>query len=431
MKAVNNILIVGSGGREHALVLALAKSQYVKKIFVALGNIGIAESSEKVELVPIKETELDRLLSFALKHKIDLTIVGPEVPLAMGIVDLFSSRDLLIFGPSKAAAQIEVSKDFAKQIMLEANVPTAGYKSFTDYDEALDYIQDKSLPVVIKYDGLAAGKGVVIAESKEEAQQTLQAMLSEDKYDEPKVVIEEFLIGEEFSLFAFVRGEEVFPMSAAKDHKRVFDNDEGPNTGGMGAYSPVPFVTREDEDFVREQVLKPVAKALVQKGCAFNGLLYAGLIKTAQGIKVIEFNCRFGDPETEVLLPRLQTDLFEICYAIAQGNSKNKLELAPVPELLWSKMFSIGFVLASKGYPGDYTKGKPIQGLNLEQENLYACHMGTARNQEGLLCSSGGRVLMIYALDEDPQIARNKALSCIEEIKGDDFHFRRDIGLNL
>ncbi len=431
MKNLNKVLVIGSGGREHSLVLALTKSQYVEKIFVAEGNVGIAEASTMVELVPIKDNDIHSLLDFALSNSIDLTIVGPELPLSLGIVDLFVANNLLIFGPSKAAAQIEVSKNFAKELMTSAGVPTANYQSFTDYNEALAYIQTQSFPIVIKYDGLAGGKGVVIAQTMDEAQQCIKDMLLEHKYEEAKVVIEEFLIGEEFSLFAFVRGLEVYPMSPAKDHKRVFDGDQGANTGGMGAYSPVPFVMVEDERFVEHQVLKPIAQALAEQGAEFNGLLYAGLIKTSEGIKVIEFNCRFGDPETEILLPRLESDFFEIAYAIAQGNSKSETR-RKVPKLDWNEKVCIGFVLAAKGYPESYDKYHQIYGLDLnDDEEIFTCHMGTTRTDDGTLLSTGGRILMISAISDNFATARAKALACIEQINGGEFHFRRDIGYNL
>ncbi len=425
MKKDNKVLLIGSGGREHAILEALSRSPFVSEIFVARGNAGMRELAS---LLPIDETDFDALISFALKEKIDLTVVGPELPLSLGIVDRFRAEGLRIFGPSQAAAQIESSKDFAKSLMMEAEVPTANYQSFTDYNQALSYVQEKGFPIVLKYDGLAAGKGVIIAQNLAEADATLKDMLLEDKFGLARVVIEDFLLGEEFSLFAFVRGREVYPLSPAKDHKRAFDGDKGPNTGGMGAYSPVPFVTSDDETFVLEHVLKPTASALVNQGASFTGLLYAGLIKTSSGIKVIEFNCRFGDPETEVLLPRLKTDLFEVMLAIAEGNEKAEAYETSLPPLEWEDFTCLGIVYASQGYPEAYRKGVPIAPLPQTRFEQRIYHMGTRIDADGQLLSNGGRVLMFVALDESPAIARQKVLSSLVEMNQKDFFFRSDIG---
>ena len=295
------VLVVGSGGRCHAIVEALSKSPQVDKIFCAPGNAGIAALAE---CVAIKETKVDELCEFAKQNGVELTVVGPEVALEAGIADTFKQNGLRIFGPSKAAARIETSKEFAKELMQKYEVPTAAFRTFTNFDEAMAYVKAGSLPTVLKYDGLAAGKGVVIAETLEQAEEALRDMLLDEKFGQGKVVIEEWLEGPEFSLLCFVNGKEVYPMPVSQDHKRAYDGDEGPNTGGMGAYTELPFITDEDLEYAMENIMRRTASAMVEEGCPFCGVLYGGLMKTKQGIKVIEFNARFGDPETEVVLPR-------------------------------------------------------------------------------------------------------------------------------
>ena len=297
-----NVLVVGGGGREHAIVDALSRSRSVGKIYCAPGNAGIAAQAE---CVPLKETQIPELVEFAKEHGVDLTVVGPEVPLSAGIADAFTKAGLRIFGPSAAAARIESSKDFAKRLMEKYDIPTASFKTFDNYADAIEHVSRHTFPVVLKYDGLAAGKGVVIPETFSDAQAALKDMLLDDKFGKGKVVVEEYLTGPEFSFMCFVNGEEVFPLAIAQDHKRAFEGDKGPNTGGMGAYSPVPVITAEDEEYTLEHIMRKTAAAMVAEGCPFKGLLYGGLMKTPSGIKVIEFNCRFGDPETEVVLPRL------------------------------------------------------------------------------------------------------------------------------
>lgn len=304
-----NVLVIGSGGREHAIVDALSRSAQVAKIYCAPGNVGIARQAE---CIAIRETEIDRLLDFARETQVDLTVVGPEAALAVGIVDAFRAAGLRIFGPTKAAARIESSKEFAKELMSRYGIPTAAYRTFGDYEEARAYVAEQGAPIVLKYDGLAAGKGVVVAQTLEEADAALRDMLLDDKFGDGRVVIEECLTGPEFSFMCFVSGRKVWPMVLAQDHKRAYDGDCGPNTGGMGAYSPLPFITPEDERFALEHIMQPTAAALVAEGCPFTGVLYGGLMKTPQGIKVIEFNARFGDPETEVVLPRLASDIVDI-----------------------------------------------------------------------------------------------------------------------
>ncbi len=408
------ILVIGSGGREHAIVDAIARSKRAEKIYCAPGNAGIAAQAECVAL---KDTDVEGLLQFALKEEIDLTVVGPEAALAVGVVDRFREEGLRIFGPTKAATRIESSKEFAKELMQRYAIPTAAFRSFTDFEEALAYVKAGSLPTVLKYDGLAAGKGVVIAETMPQAEEALRDMLLDDKFGKGKVVVEEFLTGPEFSLLCFVVGEEVYPMPVAQDHKRAYEGDKGPNTGGMGAYSPLPFISEEEREWSLEQIMKPVAKAMQQEGCPFTGVLYGGLMKTPDGIKVIEFNARFGDPETEVVLPRLKSDIVEIFTALADGK--------PLEEpIQWHDFSTLGIVLASKGYPGDYAKGFPIEGLE-SLDGVY--HMGTAL-KEGKVVTNGGRVLFVVGRGEDLTKAREDALQKVEKIECENLFFRRDIG---
>lgn len=412
------VLVVGGGGRCHAIVDALSRSPQVGKIYCAPGNAGIAAQAE---CVPLKDTQVMELRDFALQNAVDLTVVGPEVALAAGISDVFREAGLRIFGPSKAAATIESSKDFAKRLMAKYSIPTASYRTFDDYEEALGYVRNGSFPVVLKYDGLAAGKGVVIPETFEEADTTLKDMLLDDRFGKGKVVVEEFLTGPEFSFMCFVDGEKVWPMALSQDHKRAYEGDKGPNTGGMGAYSPLPFITEEDREYALEHIMKPVAAAMVAEGCPFKGVLYGGLMKTPSGIKVIEFNCRFGDPETEVVLPLLESDIYDIFSAVADD--------APMPEIRWKNQASMGFVMASEGYPGPYDKGFPIEGLEdaLSDPAVRIYHMGTAV-KDGRLVTSGGRVLMVIGSGDTLLQAHDKALEAVGKIKCDNLFYRRDIG---
>ena len=409
-------LVIGGGGREHAIVDALSRSTQVGKIYCAPGNAGI---SAQAECVAIKDTDVESLKNFALENEIDLTVVGPEVALAAGVVDAFKEAGLRIFGPTKAAATIEASKDFAKQLMAKYNIPTAAFETFEDYDAALEYVKKGSFPVVLKYDGLAAGKGVVIPETLEEADATLKDMLLDDKFGKGKVVVEEFLTGPEFSFMCFVDGYDVYPMTLSQDHKRAYEGDKGPNTGGMGAYSPVPIISDEDLAFSLEKVMKPTAAAMVAEGCPFTGVLYGGLMKTPQGPKVIEFNCRFGDPETEVVLPRLESDIYDIFSAVADHT--------PMPEIKWKEEVTMGFVMASKGYPGSYEKGYEISGLDTLPEDIRVFHMGTSL-KDGKYFTSGGRVLMVVGSGKNLQEAHDKALAAVESIGCENLFYRRDIG---
>ncbi len=442
---MKNVLVIGGGGREHAIVDALSRSKNVGKIFCAPGNAGIAAQAE---CVPLKETQIPELVEFAKENGIDLTVVGPEVPLSAGIADAFEKAGLRIFGPSAAAARIESSKDFAKCLMEKYGIPTAEFKTFDNYKDAIEYVGRKRFPIVLKYDGLAAGKGVVIPETFSDAQAALKDMLLDDKFGKGKVVIEEYLTGPEFSFMCFVNGEEVFPLAIAQDHKRAYEGDKGPNTGGMGAYSPVPVITAEDEAYALENIMKKTAAAMVAEGCPFKGLLYGGLMKTPDGIKVIEFNCRFGDPETEVVLPRLESDIYEIFCAVTDGgkvvnapagtDSAEGLKLSSaelMPEIKWSDNPVLGFVMASKGYPGSYEKGFEITGLEdaLADPAVRIYQMGTKSvvkegSEEPSLVTSGGRVLMVVASGETLRGACDKALAAVRKIHCDNLFYRSDIG---
>ena len=407
------VLVIGSGGRCHAIVEALSRSPKAEKIYCAPGNAGIAALAE---CVAIKDTDVEGLVTFAKENGVELTVVGPEAALAVGVVDRFREEGLKIFGPTKAAAEIESSKDFAKRLMVKYDVPTASYETFTDFEAAMAYVRRGSLPTVLKYDGLAAGKGVVIAQTYEEAEVTLRDMLLDTKFGEGRVVIEDFLEGEEFSLMCFVAGHSVVPMPVAQDHKRAYDNDEGPNTGGMGAYTELPFVTEEDKAYAMQNIMQRVADALVAEGCPFTGVLYGGLIKTKDGIKVIEFNARFGDPETEVVLPRLENDAVELFMAVAEGRE---------PEVKWSDKATLGIVLASKGYPGSYDKGFAIRGTENVGAKVY--HMGTAV-KNGELVTAGGRVMIVVAEADTLRDAQLKAQAEIAKIECENLFHRTDIG---
>ena len=408
-----NVLVIGSGGREHAIVEAISRSPKAPKIYAAPGNAGIAQLAE---CVAIKDTEVDKLLEFAKANSIDLTVVGPEAALAAGVVDAFRAAGLKIFGPTKAAAEIEASKDFAKRLMVKYDVPTAAYETFSDFDAALAYVKKGSLPTVLKYDGLAAGKGVVIATTMEEAEATLRDMLLDTRFGKGSVVIEEFLTGEEFSLMCFVAGNKICAMPVAQDHKRAYDNDEGPNTGGMGAYTELPFISEEDHAYAMEKIMQRVADAMVAEGTPFTGVLYGGLMKTPNGIKVIEFNARFGDPETEVVLPRLKSDAIDVFMAVASNEQ---------PAAEWSEGATLGIVLASKGYPGDYTKGHVIRGVERVESKVY--HMGTAM-KDGELVTNGGRVMFVVAEAPTLREAQQKAMEDVERIECDNLFHRNDIG---
>lgn len=411
-----NVLVIGRGGREHALAWKFAQSEKVEKVYVAPGNEGMRDVATPVD---IDENDFDALVLFAKENNVGLTFVGPEIPLMNGIVDRFKEEGLRVFGPNKAAAVIEGSKAFTKELMKKYDIPTAAYETFTDYEEAVKYIQKVGAPIVIKADGLAAGKGVTVAMTLEEALQAVKEMLQDVKFGaaSKKVVIEEFLDGQEFSLMAFVNGTTVHPMVIAQDHKRAFDADKGPNTGGMGAYSPVPQIPESAVQEAIQTVLHPTAKAMIQENRSFTGILYAGLILTNDGPKVIEFNARFGDPETEVVLPRLENDLVDVCNAVLD---ESKLTLQ------WSKEAVIGVVLASKGYPEAYKKGEIINGLDALQD-VIVFHAGTAM-KHGDFVTNGGRVLFVACKANSLQEAKDKVYKEIGKIESDGLFYRSDIG---
>ena len=411
---MKKVLVIGSGGREHAIVYQLSRSPQVEQIFCAPGNAGIAQLAE---CVAIADTDVEQLLCFAIRRQIDLCVVGPEAALAAGVADTFREAGIPVFGHTKAATQIESSKEFAKELMVRYNVPTAAYRSFADYNEAIAYVRSRNTyPTVLKYDGLAAGKGVVIAQDEQEAQQALRDMLIGEAFGKGRVVIEDYLEGPEFSFMAFVNHHHVYPMPLSQDHKRVFDGDKGPNTGGMGAYTPLPFISAEEEQWALENILQRVADAMVEDGKPLTGVLYGGLMKTADGIKVIEFNARFGDPETEVVLPLLETDAYTVFHAIAIGEI--------LDNIAWRKQATIGVVMASCGYPGAYTKGAEITGL--ENFDGLVLHMGT-RIENGKLVTNGGRVLMCIAHGDDIQQAQQKVYAELEKIHCTNLFYRRDI----
>ena len=414
-----NVLIIGRGGREHAICRKVSESMNVEKVFVAPGNVGMTDVAERIS---IAESEHEQLLQFAKENHVGLTIIGPEVPLLEGLADKFEQAGLAVFGPRAAAAEIEGSKSFAKELMKKYQIPTADYAVFTNFEDARNYVEEKGTPIVIKADGLAAGKGVTVALTKEEALGSLEEMLIDAKFGaaSSRVVIEEFLAGEEFSLMAFVNGEVVVPLEIAQDHKRAYDGDLGPNTGGMGAYSPVPQIGAETIQIAVDTVLLPAAKAMVQEGRSFCGVLYAGLIKTSEGPKVIEFNARFGDPETQVVLPRLKSDLVQVIMKLLGGDE---------PVLEWDEQSMIGAVVAAEGYPEAYEKGTVLTGLaDFNQEEVFTFHAGTAKNDQGEFVTAGGRVLLVGAKAESLVAAREKVYLELEKLTSDGVFYRKDIG---
>ncbi|WP_066071491.1 phosphoribosylamine--glycine ligase [Neobacillus soli] len=413
------VLIIGRGGREHAICRKVSESSLVEQVFAAPGNDGMKDVAE---LVSIEESEHEQLIQFAKNTGVGLAIIGPEVPLLEGLADKFEAAGLAAFGPRKAAAAIEGSKSFAKELMKKYQIPTADYAVFTSYEDARNYIEEKGAPIVIKADGLAAGKGVTVALTKEEALESLEEMLVDAKFGaaSSQVVIEEFLSGEEFSLMAFVNGEVIVPLEIAQDHKRAYDGDQGPNTGGMGAYSPVPHIGENTVQTAIEKILIPAAKAMVQEGKSFCGILYAGVIKTAAGPKVIEFNARFGDPETQVILPRLRSDLVEVILELLDGGK---------PQLEWDEQAMIGVVVASQGYPEAYEKGAVLTGLaDFDDKEVVTFHAGTVKNECGEFITAGGRVLLVGAKAESLNEAQENVYRELEKLKCDGVFYRKDIG---
>ncbi|MFB6468558.1 phosphoribosylamine--glycine ligase [Cytobacillus sp. Hz8] len=412
------VLVVGRGGREHAICRKASESPLVEKVFVAPGNLGMTDVAIPIE---ISESEQEKLVHFAQTEEIGLTIIGPEVPLFEGLADRFQAANLAVFGPSGRAAIIEGSKSYAKNLMKKYHIPTAEYEVFTDFKKAKAYVEEKGAPIVIKADGLAAGKGVTVAVDLEEAISSLEEMMVNAKFGDAssKVVVEEFLDGEEFSLMAFVHGETVIPLEIAQDHKRAFDGDCGPNTGGMGAYSPVPHIGKEIVNRAIETILVPTAKAMVKEDRYFSGILYAGLIATQKGPKVIEFNARLGDPETQVILPRMKSDLIEILLSVLKGEK---------PEIEWDTDVCLGVVVASKGYPENYEKGAILTGLEEVAKDLMVFHAGTKRNQDGYFVTDGGRVLLAGTKAENLKEAQRKVYLGLEKMHSEGVFYRKDIG---
>lgn len=413
------ILVIGNGGREHALVWKLAMSPRVEKIYAIPGNPGIAQLAECVD-IGIGNNEA--LAKFAGEKGISLTVVGPEAPLANGIVDYFTGRGLKVFGPSQAAAELEGSKAFAKGLMQKYGIPTARYAVFSDPDQATAYIREHKAPIVVKADGLAAGKGVIVAMTEEEALRAVDSIMRDHTFGAAgsQVVIEEFLQGEEASLLAFTDGTTVVPMLAAQDHKRIFDGDQGPNTGGMGAYAPAPVVTAALQADIVRDILQPAVDAMRQEGRLYCGCLYAGLMITETGPKVIEFNARFGDPETQVVLPLLASDLVDIMEACVEGR------LAQC-EINWLNQAAVCVVMAAGGYPGDYAKGEPIRGLQAAaEEGICVFHAGTALRGDTVV-TGGGRVLGVTATAETIPAAVQKAYAAVKHIDFKDVQYRKDI----
>ncbi len=416
-----NVLVVGGGGREHALVWKIAQSPLVEKIYCAPGNPGIASLAECVD-IPVEK--IAALCDFALDKRIDLTVVGPEVPLTLGIVDLFQTAGLQIFGPSKAAAQLEGSKGFSKDLMAKYGIPTAAYQCFTDRDQAVAYIREQGAPIVVKADGLAAGKGVIVATEVEQAVAAVDDIMLDKVFGTAgaSVVIEEFMEGEEASFFAFTDGRRILPLASSQDHKRIFDNDEGPNTGGMGAYSPAPVVTEALYGEIVETIVRPTIEAMAKEGTPYSGILYVGLMIKDGKPRVVEYNARFGDPEAQPLLVRMKSDIVPVLSACARGELGDQ-------RIVWHDKAAVCVVMASGGYPGSYTKGYPISGLDeaATLEDLVVFHAGTS-TQDGKIVNTGGRVLGVTGLGASVAEAIAKAYQGVRLISWQGAQFRNDIG---
>jgi len=418
-----NVLIIGSGGREHALAWKAAQSQLADKVYVAPGNAGTAHETG-VENIAIGAEDIKALKAFAQSNDIGLTIVGPEAPLVAGIVDSFRAAGLKIFGPSQAAAQLEGSKAFTKDFLARHQIPTAAYGQFTEVQPAIDYVRQQGAPIVVKADGLAAGKGVILAQTEAEAIAAIEDMLSGNAFGDAgaRVVVEEFLQGEEASFICMVDGEHVLPMASSQDHKARDEGDQGPNTGGMGAYSPAPVVTAEMHDHIMEHVIYPTVKGMAAEGNTFTGFLYAGLMINADGVpKVLEYNVRFGDPETQPIMMRLQSDLVALCLACIDA----RLDKC---DAQWDSRTALGVVLAAGGYPGSYNKGDVITGLEgLDSDSCKVFHAGTAESN-GQIVTQGGRVLCATALGDNVADAQQRAYQLVDKIHWNDMYFRKDIG---
>ncbi|MFP2517185.1 phosphoribosylamine--glycine ligase [Buttiauxella agrestis] len=418
------VLVIGNGGREHALAWKASQSPLVRTVFVTPGNAGTA-LEPALQNVAINPTDIPALLSFAQNEKIDLTIVGPEAPLVIGVVDAFRAAGLKIFGPTQGAAQLEGSKAFTKDFLARHKIPTAEYQNFTEVEPALAYVREKGAPIVIKADGLAAGKGVIVAMTLEEAEAAVNDMLAGNAFGDAghRIVVEEFLDGEEASFIVMVDGENVLPMATSQDHKRVGDGDTGPNTGGMGAYSPAPVVTDEVHQRAMDLIIWPTVRGMAAEGNTYTGFLYAGLMIDKQGNpKVIEFNCRFGDPETQPIMLRLQSDLVELCLAACDG----KLD---VTTSKWDERPSLGVVMAAGGYPADYSNGDVIHGLPLEEvADGKVFHAGTKLREDDMVVTNGGRVLCVTALGDTVAQAQQRAYELMKDIHWDGSFSRSDIG---
>lgn len=411
------LLVIGSGGREHAICRKLLEDPQVDAVFCAKGNPGMQKDG--VQLVDIAEDNHPALIKFVKENQIDWTFVGPEIPLLNGIVDDFQAAGLKIFGPNQQAAMIEGSKDFAKQLMRDYHIPTAKYQTFSDFEAAKSYVLENGAPIVIKADGLAAGKGVVVAMTEQEALEALEDMLLDHKFgaSSAQVVVEEFLAGEEFSLLSFVRENEVYPMVIAQDHKRIFDGDKGPNTGGMGAYSPVPQIPESMVQTAIKEIVQKAADGMVDRKTPFTGILYAGLIATKEGPKVIEFNARFGDPETQVVLPRLKTSLAQIIDDLLNNRQ---------PDITWYDFATLGVVVAAPGYPADYEKNIVLPEMqNTEEQTVY--YAGVTAKKEQLV-SSGGRVFLVTSQGTNLADAQHKAYAYLNQYDLSQFFYRKDIG---
>ena len=415
------ILVVGGGGREHALCWKIAQSPLVDNLYCAPGNPGIAHLAECVQ---IGAEDIEALLSFAQTEKIDLTVVGPEIPLTLGIVDRFQAAGLDIFGPNQAAAQIEASKSFSKDLMARHGIPTAAYRSIDEYAEAVAYIRAQGAPIVIKADGLAAGKGVVVAMSEEQAIKAVDEIMRDQIFGQAgaRVVIEEFMDGEEASFFAFTDGKNILPLASSQDHKRVFDGDQGPNTGGMGAYSPAPVITPALHDEIVETIVKPTIAGMAKDGHPYVGILYVGLMIKNSRPRVVEYNARFGDPEAQPLLMRMKSDIVPLLHACARGQLTQK-------SIEWHNKAAVCVVMASGGYPGDFTTGLPISGLGQAAaiEDLMVFHAGT-RAEKGQVVNKGGRVLGVTGLGGTVAAAIEKAYAGVTQINWPNVHYRKDIG---
>ena len=415
------ILVIGSGGREHAIVWKLAQSDLCEKVFVAPGNAGTADEP-KTENIDLNAEDLESLLAFAKNKEIDLTIVGPEAPLVLGLIDLFEKNNLLCLGPNKLAAQMEGSKIFMKDVLKKGNIPTATYEVFSDPESAREFLEKCDIPIVLKADGLAAGKGVIVAFSREEALEALNSLMVEQKLGTAgdNLVIEEFLKGEEASFIVLCDGENVISLASSQDHKQRDDGDKGPNTGGMGAYSPAPLITEELNEEIMKDIIHPTLAELKRRNIDYKGFLYAGLMINEQKIKVLEYNCRFGDPETQPILMRMKSDFLSLCLKAA------KQELKGV-QIDWDDRFALGVVMASKGYPEKYETGFPISGLNGENETTKVFHCGTKIEGEKIL-SNGGRVLCVTGLGGNLDTAFENAYETTSKISWDGAFYRKDIG---